>query len=606
MLTLVRLTQMPKLTLYRGTAFLGFLVLSLVYQTGAGQYKLKIQPVDRMLSSVQEIPVESSFRNKAACDHYINNLPVLLQSKGFPTASIDSLEEDSLSTILHVYFGKRLRLGELSTSEEVRHLLELSGWRGTGWNNQPLTIDKLQQVQSNLLNYLENNGYPFAKLELDSVRFADDRFYASLKLDKGPLYHIDSIRVYGDVNISRTFLQRYLEISNGSIYRKDKLQDISKKILELPYLQENQGWNLTMLGTGSILNLYLQPKKSSQVNVLVGLLPANQQTINNKILVTGEANIQLRNALGNGEAIGVNWQQIQVKSPRLDLSFQQPYLFGSNFGISSSFNLFKKDSSFINLSLVLGMQYVLSSRKTGRVFVQHLKTNLLTIDTATIKATRRLPASIDVSSVNLGIDYEYNNTDFRFNPKSGNELQFTITAGTRNIKKSNAVMEMSHQGFNYSALYDTIKLKTYQFRSRLSAAHYFPVGRQSTLKAAVNGGWFQSPSVFRNELFQIGGYKLLRGFDEESIFASTYAVATLEYRYLIGLNSYLFSFMDAGWTGNESTQQRINNQFLGGGAGLAFETKAGIFNISYAAGKRDDQKFNLRQSKIHLGYINFF
>jgi outer membrane protein assembly factor BamA len=606
MLTLVRLRQMPKLTLYRGTAFFAFLVLSLVYQKSVGQYKLKIRPVDRVLSSVQEIPVEADFRNKAACDHYINNLPALLQSKGFPTASIDSLEADSLSTIVHVYFGKRFRLGHLSTSTEVKQLLEALGWRSNEWNNQALSVNKLQQVQANLLNYLENNGYPFARLELDSVRFTDDRFFASLKLEKGPLYHIDSIRVYGDVKISKSFLQRYLEVANGSIYKKDKLQEISKKILELPYLQENQGWNLTMLGTGSILNLYLQPKKSSQVNVLIGLLPANQQTINNKILVTGEANIQLRNALGNGEAIGINWQQIQIKSPRLDLSFQQPYLFGSNFGISSSFNLFKKDSSFINLSLVLGMQYVLSSRKTGRVFVQHLKTNLLSIDTAAIKATRRLPASIDVSSLNLGVDYEYNNTDFRFNPKSGNEFQLTITAGTRNVRKSNAVMEMSHQGFNYGSLYDTIKLKTYQFRSRLSAAHYFPLGRQSTFKVAANAGWFQSPSIFRNELFQIGGYKLLRGFDEESIFASAYAVSTFEYRYLIGLNSFLFSFLDAGWATNKSNNQRLSNQFLGGGAGLAFETKAGIFNITYAAGKRDDLRFNLRQSKIHLGYINFF
>ncbi len=43
-----------------------------------------------------------------------------------------------------------------------------------------------------------------------------------------------------------------------------------------------------------------------------------------------------------------------------------------------------------------------------------------------------------------------------------------------------------------------------------------------------------------------------------------------------------------------------------GRLGMAFETKAGIFNISYAASKEDDQKFNLRQSKIHLGYVNYF
>src|SRR5687767_8586426 len=178
MLTLVRLIQMPKLTLYRGTAFLAFLVLSLVYQTAAGQYKLKIKPVDRALNTIQEIPVESNFRNKAACDQYITNLPDLLQSKGFPTASIDSVEEDSLSTVLHIYFGKRLRLGQLSTTPEIKQLLEASGWRPNEWDNRPLTMDKLQQVQAKLLNYLENNGYPFARLEFDSVRFSDEQFFA--------------------------------------------------------------------------------------------------------------------------------------------------------------------------------------------------------------------------------------------------------------------------------------------------------------------------------------------------------------------------------------------------------------------------------------------
>jgi len=123
---------------------------------------------------------------------------------------------------------------------------------------------------------------------------------------------------------------------------------------------------------------------------------------------------------------------------------------------------------------------------------------------------------------------------------------------------------------------------------------------------ALSGGWFQSPNVFRNELFQIGGYKLLRGFDEESIFCSAYGVASAEYRYLLSRNSYLFSFVDFGIANNNSQQAKTNNNFLGAGLGMAFETKAGIFNISYAAGKRDDQKFNLRQSKINLGYVNYF
>jgi hemolysin activation/secretion protein len=107
-------------------------------------------------------------------------------------------------------------------------------------------------------------------------------------------------------------------------------------------------------------------------------------------------------------------------------------------------------------------------------------------------------------------------------------------------------------------------------------------------------------------LFQIGGYKLLRGFDEESIYASQYAVTTAEYRYLIGRNSFLFTFVDFGWARNTASSANSSHTYFGTGLGMALETKAGIFNISYAVGKRNDLNFDLRQSKIHFGYVNFF
>ena len=57
---------------------------------------------------------------------------------------------------------------------------------------------------------------------------------------------------------------------------------------------------------------------------------------------------------------------------------------------------------------------------------------------------------------------------------------------------------------------------------------------------------------------------------------------------------------------NVLVETEPNSSFLGTGLGMAFETKAGIFNITYAVGKRDGDKFNFRQSKIHLGYVNYF
>ncbi|HUQ64778.1 MAG TPA: hypothetical protein VM101_01385 [Flavitalea sp.] len=596
---------MAKLSAYHKITGLLIVMLSIGILSHA-QYHLHIQPVDRDFLFIRDtLKVQTSFQNMQNCMSYIKKLPLLMQKKGYPSSSVDSIAYDSTAAFCVLYVGEAYIHSILNTDSIDPSVLTHTGIS----KRNPPDILQLNKIQKKILDYMENSGYPFASVTVDSVEIRPDTMYAVLRLVKGPLYKVDSIRNFGTASISSDFLQQYLGIKNGSIYRKEKMQQISEKIRELPYLQEKQPWNMSLLGTGSILNMYLDTKKSSEVNVLLGLLPANEQLANNKLLVTGEANINLKNSLGSGETIGLNWQQIQVKSPRLNILYQQPYLFGSPFGMNFNFDLLKKDSSYVNISILIGAAYAVSSRQTGSVFLQRLTTNLLTIDTFSVKNNRKLPPEADVSSVNLGINYEGLTTDYRFNPRKGNEFSITVSAGTRNIRKNNVIVKLNDQfdpSFDFNKLYDTFQLRSYQFRLKVKAAHYFPIGKAATLKTAINSGWFQSPDIFRNELFQIGGYKLLRGFDEESIFSSAYGVGTAEYRYLLGQNSFLAAFVDYGISANNSQTNKVNNNFLGAGVGMAFETRAGIFNITYAAGKRDDQKFNLRQSKIHLGYVNYF
>ena len=573
------------------------------------QYKLQIHCVDKDSSFIRnQIGAYDFFKTRLQCIEFVNKIPGLLKTKGYPNASVDSAAYDSLSAILHLYIGEAFQGATIKTDSVDQKILDGIGWNKKRAEPQALNFKEFESLKQRILEYLENNGHPFARVEVDSVQLTNENFYGILKVNKGPLYRIDSIRNLGSARISSGFLQHHLSILNGSIYRKDKLQAVSRKITDLTFVTEQQPWDLTLLGTGSILNMYLAPKKSSQVNVLVGFLPSNEQ-LSNKLLVTGEANVHLKNALGGGESIGLNWQQIQVKSPRLNLLFQQPYLFNSPFGVNFNFDLLKKDSSYVNINFLIGIQYAVSSNYIASVFLQSFTTNLLTVDTLSVKNSRRLPQEADLRSINLGINLEWFNTDYRFNPRSGNDISFNAAAGTKRIRKNNVIVKL-HDTFdpdyNFNSLYDTVKLKSYQFRIKFSGAHYFRLTRSSTLKTALSAGWFQSPNTFRNELFQIGGYKLLRGFDEESIFASQYGVGTFEYRYLLGQNSFLFTFADLGWARNAALPKTISNTFIGAGMGMAFETKAGIFNISYASGKRDDTKFNLRQSKIHIGYVNYF
>ena len=589
------------------------LLLMSIYTSAQGKYNLHIRGAEKDSGLlISRLGLQTSFTSQNACSEYIGKLTGILQSKGYVTASIDSIRYDSSDAFMVLFTGERYLWARLDAKSIEPLILDGIGWREKVFVNKPMDFSQLQDWQEKLLKYLENNGYPFAKIYLDSLQLDNEMVSAQLKADKGPLYKIDSIRIFGDAKIANSYLQRYLDIPNGSIYNKEKLLRINQKMRELTYVEEERPFDITMLGTGSVLNMYLKQKKSSQINALVGFLPNNDQLASKKILITGEANILLKNSLGAGETIGLNWQQLQVKSPRLNLLYQHPYLFQSPYGLDFSFEMFRKDNNFVNVNFQLGAQYVVNKSQAGKLFIQRFQTIVSQggIDSAFILNNRKLPDVGDVSSFNVGVDYELNTTDYRLNPRKGNEFRIITSVGTKKLKKNNEILELkdlSDPSFDFDRLYDTVKLKTYQLRVRLMAAKYFPFSnKRSTVKTAINAGMFQSGNIFRNELFQLGGYRLLRGFDEESQYLSQFAIATMEYRYLVGQNSFFYVLADGGWGRNNSLNTNVNYTYFGTGLGLAFETKAGIFNLAWAVGKRNDTELNLRQSKIHFGFVNYF
>ncbi len=567
-------------------------------------YKLVVIPVDNA-GAVNALKLKTDFPTIPACLQYVRQLPGMLMAEGYISASIDSLHQDSSSVQMQLFLGEKYIWNDVRVDEKDWYLLNQLGFNKATFHNKPFDGAKVSQLYNLLLDYFANNGYPFAKAGLDSVALNGGSINAHLNIDKGFLYHIDTINIASSIRLSRNFIYRYLEIKPHDIYQQSKLDKINQRITELPYVEQLEPWSITMLNTGSDVNLYLQPRKSNQLNVLVGFLPANAD-LGGKLLLTGDATLDLRNPFGNGETIAVNWQQLQPSAPRLDLLFQRPYIFNSPFGFNFKFDLYKKDSSYININSQFGVQYILSAKQSGSVFIQLQSTKVLNIDTGAVILTKQLPSIIDGSSVSLALQYDFNNTNYRFNPRSGNELELITSFGNKKIKENSSILAIKDTTFNYAQLYDSIKQNSYQFRVRITAAHYFPLGKQSTFKTAINAGWYQSANYFDNDLFQIGGNKLLRGFDEESIYTNQFAIGTAEYHYLLGQNSYLFVFTDAGWAKYQSLSMDYSHTYLGLGIGLAFETKTGVFNISFAEGARNDLGFDFRQLKIHLGFVSVF
>jgi outer membrane protein assembly factor BamA len=508
-----------------------------------------------------------------------------------------------------IFLGDQYKWGELLVDSSILVVESMKSNAIQPMPGELLTMASIALLKETMLRNFEENGYPFATIQLDSSYFRGNELCARLRAIKGPLYRIDSLHVEGKRFIKKGFLQQYLSLEGGGIYRKSNLDALSGRLSALGFVKESRPWDLSLLGTGASVNLYLEPQRSSRFNLLAGLMPSNQQ-LGGKMLLTGEADLDLKNTFGAGENFMLNWQQLQVKSPRLQIGFQKPYMFKSNAGVDFRFNLLKKDSSFININTRLGLQYEVNKKQVAKLFFQQYASNLIEVDTNFIKRTKKLPVFLDLRTTNIGAELQFNGTDYRFNPRKGMDLNLTLSGGIRKLLKNNSITSLKkdqlNNAFDFDGLYDTTTLSTAQFRMNLKVDQFIQLGRNATIRSGLQAGWINGRKLFLNELFQLGGIKTLRGFDEESFYASEYAIATVEYRYLIGSASYLFSFLDAAHLGRKSVQGNMQGKYAGVGVGLALETKSGLFSLAYAAGKNKDLPFNFRESKIHFGFVSLF
>ena len=72
------------------------------------------------------------------------------------------------------------------------------------------------------------------------------------------------------------------------------------------------------------------------------------------------------------------------------------------------------------------------------------------------------------------------------------------------------------------------------------------------------------------------------------------------------LGGVLFVFGDFGYTEDVTEETRNFDRPLGLGGGLTFETGVGVFGISLAVGRQQNNPFDFRSVKTHFGYVSYF
>ena len=557
----------------------------------AQSYFLEISTVPVNKSLLKDVDFPKSYPDSISVLAKITELVSLAREEGYLLADTKSINWKNRKASVVLDLDRQYIITSIRNGNIPEAILQEAGYSGRSFfNTGKLAPSQLEKMCREILFVYENSGYPFASVFLDSVSIREASFSAALFSVPGQMILMVSLEISGSSNVSRRFLESYLNIKEGAVYRASYLKDLEKRLAELPFMETVRPPAVSFSAGKAKVTLFTKKRNASQFDGILGVLPDNNS---GKLQLTGDIKLRLHNAFKRAEELNFSFKGLPGRSRELNLAAGLPELFSSPFGIDLGFSLFKQDTNFQNIAARAGLNYRIRKGYLTVFLSSRSGAPIASIDS---NNAATLPAFASLDLISYGAGWAYNSLNRTISPSRGLLVSFEGEAGRRKL----------NAGSIPATMLDSIALKSSQCRIKVIAEAYLPLSQRGVLKLGNETGILMGREVFENELFRIGGFGNLRGFDEQSILASKYSIFNLEYRLMIESRSFLFVFINQGLTRHSSIRTNFSDRPLGFGTGINLETGAGIFSISYALGKQRDNPLNLQRGKIHFGLITLF
>jgi len=514
------------------------------------------------------------------------------QSQGYLAFSIDSVTENASSFYIYPFIGKYYHSASLLLSDDDALFIEntpLQKWV----NDHLIRLTDYSAFTSQTLDYLENSGYPFAQISLINPDFQQDTI-SIVSIEKNRLITFDSVILKGNVKIKNSFMFPYLGLRKNKPYREKIFRQVPRRLNDLTFASVIRPAGVEFVGDKAYLYLFLEKQKVNQFDGYLGIVPVSSQ--NGKVMITGEVNLSLQNIFHIGEKLQLSWKCPETYSQFLNVSADFPYLFRTPFGVAAAFMLDKKDTNYLNMNYKVALQYSFGGNNNLRTYFDYTSSSLLSPQSITITPTDSL--SFDFHKTMYGIRFSYRLLDNIRYPQRGIVVCGDFSVGSRAVEKNQEIAD---------ALYQNIDLMVVNYQLEGELAGFVPLHKRWVWVVGSRGGWKGGTQQLSNDLFKIGGTQSLQGFDEMSLRASAYLIGYTEIRFRFARLSYLNLFVNGAWYERVVAQAPYFNDFPWGfGLGANFDTKAGLFYISYALGQQQNSPISFKTGKIHFGLAVHF
>lgn len=481
--------------------------------------------------------------------------------------------------------GKKLHYSAVLSMDSTTYQLIRQSNTLSYCRHNLLVLEDYPKFSKQVVSYFENNGFPFAEVRLDSLEMGEKHATARLVVDRHEYVEFDSIIVNGNAKLSRSYLYPYLGWRRKKSFKEAVVSEIPSKISELPFVTETAPSSIEFVNDKCYLYLYLDKRKCSQFDGYIGLVPVDERT--GKVSLNGELSLDLRNLFKIGERIALQWRSTERYSQNLTVSLNFPYLFRTPFGVDGQFLLDKKDTTYLNMNYLIGLQYSFMGNSYVKVYFDYTTSRVLAISAMS-------PSSglMDYNKSMYGIEFNIRKLDYIYNPRKGVSFLINASAGRRKIVKNAKADESLYVGMDMSST---------KYRLQANLTGYIPLHKRWVMVLGVNGGIMFGKNHYMNELYRIGGMNSLQGFDEQALYCSSYAIALTELRFLFAKRAYINAFFNGAWYERQVPDNYHHDFPFGFGLGLSFDTKAGMFYLSYALGHQQNSPISFKTGKIHFG-----
>ena len=489
-----------------------------------------------------------------------------LSTNGFYTLRIDSIQSNN------VYINKGKNYKKIWVKNE-------SIFKNSDFN----PTSNLDSIISIYHQKNEKDGYAFSNVQIIPKGLINDEQKIQLILNQGEQRKIDDVKAVGYPKLSKGYIKYGLGLKKNKIYNEEVINQASRVLQSTNYLQELQTPQTLFKPDSTIV--YIYPKKIKS-NIFDGILGFGNDE-NGDFKLNGNILLELNNVFNGLEQIRLNWVGTANKNTTLDIRVKLPYLFKSPIGSETQFKLFKQDSLFVNIDLNERLFYHMNPNASIGANLSYTSSNYL------LDNEQASSAYDDYTKTGIGLSYDY----YVKHP-----LQ--LMEGKAMFKIFGSSLTRKETNFSW---FEEVENKTSnQFEIGLETYRIFELNKKHFFKTSAKfKGLFDKEDYFsENELYRIGGFGSVRGFNEESIIANMYGIGSVEYRFLPNDGFYISLFTDYAFIDNKRID--LNTNFLSFGTGLSFLTKLGIFNLSYATGKTENTPFDFKDSKIHFGILSQF